>query len=534
MKSRIIVFGLLTLLSVGMVSTPITTGLAEPVAGAASQNVDTSRSQRRVPAERTFCGTAGPKEAEAALEARSQTGRQNETQGDVQAFSHTSSGTIPVYFHVIRQGAGWDNGDVPEHILDEQINVLNRSFAGQTGGAATSFQFVKAGVDRTTNATWFAMGIDSAAERDAKRVLHVGGPDVLNFYTIGRNDPVLPYAWATFPEDFRSNPANDGVVVPFMLLPGERSLPQFNGGDIGVHEVGHWLGLLHTHQGGCTGDDGVADTPQHREQARNDGVVGECPPDGVIDTCPALPGFDPIHNFMQSSSDTCKYEFTLGQASRMDQRYREYRQPVVTPTASIAWVQPSEFTWGPPNTMTVAGYAQDGFGNVQMVWRDLTTAGPWNTVPWEAIPDPATHTWSNTIDSPYRCHDYEVYVNYSGIRSAPFIYRGLLSGYCNESVRIIWIQPYQPGGVGSPGSLIVAGSAENAPGYPVHMWYRDVTAGGPWILHPYAPLTDPNNIWLNEIPNANYFHVYEVQVTYDVVTSAVCTYAGHNSISWCQ
>lgn len=53
-------------------------------------------------------------------------------------------------------------------------------------------------------------------------------------------------------------------------------------------------------------------------------------------------------------------------------------------------------------------------------------------------------------------------------------------------------------------------------------------------VNPYAPVTDSNNIWMNEIPNANYFHVYEVQVTYDVVSSLVCTYAGQNSISWCQ
>ena len=87
--------------------------------------------------------------------------------------------------------------------------------------------------------------------------------------------------------------------------------------------------------------------------------------------------------------------------------------------------------------------------------------------------------------------------------------------------------------MGTPGSLIVAGSAEGAPGYRVHMWYRDVTANTGWTLHPYAPVTDSNNIWMNEIPNANYFHVYEVQVTYDVATSAVCSYAGQNSISWC-
>lgn len=29
-----------------------------------------------------------------------------------------------------------------------------------------------------------------------------------------------------------------------------------------IHEIGHWLGLSHVHEGGCAGTDGVADTSQ--------------------------------------------------------------------------------------------------------------------------------------------------------------------------------------------------------------------------------------------------------------------------------
>jgi subtilisin family serine protease len=98
-------------------------------------------------------------------------------------------------------------------------------------------------------------------------------------------------------------------------------------------------------------------------------------------------------------------------------------------TASIAWIQPAENSWGPPGTLTVAGYAANGTGGVQLVWRergDNGVWGPWTTVAWQPTPSADT-TWSNTISSgnpTNKCHHFDAYVNYSGVTSAVFRYTG--------------------------------------------------------------------------------------------------------------
>ena len=165
------------------------------------------------------------------------------------ALRGAGSVTIPVHFHVINNGSA---GNISDSQITQQIAVLNAAFAG------TPFSFVLVDVWRTTNAAWYVMSPGSAAEAQAKAALRKGGAGTLNIYSANPGGGLL--GWATFPQNYARSPANDGVVILYASVPGGSAAP-YNLGDTATHEVGHWLGLYHTFQGGCAASgDQVSDT----------------------------------------------------------------------------------------------------------------------------------------------------------------------------------------------------------------------------------------------------------------------------------
>jgi hypothetical protein len=220
-----------------------------------------------------------------------------------------TGGVINVYVHVIRRGTGTSNGDVPDSMINNQISVLNSAYA------ATGWSFTLVSIDRTTNSSWFTMGPGTSAERQAKTALRRGTADDLNIYTASPGGGLL--GWATFPSDYSSDPIDDGIVILHSSMPGGSAAP-YNLGDTATHEVGHWMGLYHTFQGGCSrNNDQVSDTPAERSPAFG------CPTGR--NTCPSA-GSDPIRNFMDYTDDSCMNTFSAGQDSRMDSHYTTYRQ----------------------------------------------------------------------------------------------------------------------------------------------------------------------------------------------------------------
>ena len=215
---------------------------------------------------------------------------------------------VPVYVHVMRDNNG--NGDVTDQQIRDQVKVLNDTFGGtESGEAANSgFTFTLKGIDRWNDDTWHRDNQSNAY----RKLTRQGGADALNIWLVDFKFLGI----ATYPWDYKTQGAWDGIRVLYSSLPGGTET-NYNMGKTATHETGHWLGLYHTFENGCkkNGDE-VDDTPAQLTAARG------CP-EGQ-DSCPA-PGLDPIHNYMDYSRDYCYNQFTPGQAARMVDMWAAYR-----------------------------------------------------------------------------------------------------------------------------------------------------------------------------------------------------------------
>lgn len=253
-----------------------------------------------------------------------------------------STYTIPVVVHIIH-----NNG--PENIPNTQvfnaIQQLNDAFANSgvyqdTNGVNTNIQFCLAQQDENGN---FTDGIDRVVSPLTNLTVET---DDIALKNLSRWDPTR-YLNIWIVNSITSLSAGPGVAG-YAYLPSQHGMPEdgivneasyfgttTDDSKVLFHEVGHYLGLYHTFEGGCTNNncqndgDRVCDTPPDQSMAAVScsNPLNTCTSD--VNDLSANNPFRPIangglgdqpdqmENYMDYGFQTCQRLFTSGQSNRM-------------------------------------------------------------------------------------------------------------------------------------------------------------------------------------------------------------------------
>jgi hypothetical protein len=224
---------------------------------------------------------------------------------------------IPCVVHVIRDSAG-NLGDIPESRVISGIRILNEDFqalAGTNGSNGTDCQveFYLAefdpdgqptnGITFSNNTTWYNDG------GNYYNTLAWDPNKYLNIYTntASGNLGYVPF----LPANGSVGSLSDRVVVLWESYgEGAPIGPPYNLGRTLTHEVGHYLGLNHTFNGGC--DSGSCSNS-------GDLICDTSPQNSATFGCngSSCSGVVPDDNYMDYSDDQCMEKFTPDQSRRM-------------------------------------------------------------------------------------------------------------------------------------------------------------------------------------------------------------------------
>ncbi len=285
-----------------------------------------------------FCGTQSPRQDEARaiellLNEYKKSGRFRELA------SRTTPINIPVYVHIIRSDDG-TQGNVQLSDVEASVQALNTAFLNR-------FTFTLMNVQYVNNSNWFFSSFTTPnTELEMRQILHVGGRSTLNIYSVNLSTFTYGgygyFPWEIYP---LGRGVLDGVTLKYNNFSHPIGRPA-----VTPHEVGHWLGLLHTFQGECSAlNDYVTDTPAERS-----------PTACVQDSCPSLPGTDLIDNYMgyrapMGCISPTSNIFTQGQWDRMLAMYGMLRSEL-GPNAFSIWTYSLTRPFGGTQPMQIPVY----------------------------------------------------------------------------------------------------------------------------------------------------------------------------------
>jgi len=355
--------------------------------------------------------------------------------------------TIPVVVHVVHNGEAIGVGaNISDAQVLSQIQVLNEDFRRMVGsngenshpdGADVNVQFCLAqqtpdgcitnGINRidmsATSTSWSGPGGNTDTILKPATIWDVS--KYMNMWSVNFTDSDL-LGFAQFP----GGPATtDGVVAGYQFFgsdddPNVTISGDFNLGRTMTHEVGHYLGLYHTFQGGCAesgGGDFCTDTPAVASSSSNSSTCNT-----GNDSCPTpIDTPDMVENYMDYSQDSCMNVFTNDQKTRVTFTITDLANRPTTLTSNACTPLPSVnddasveiegvsvaecaynvttsvriTNWG-SNTLTsaVISYDEDGGVSSNYNWSGSLANGEYEVVSLPSIlSTPGSHNFNASI-----------------------------------------------------------------------------------------------------------------------------------------
>jgi hypothetical protein len=250
----------------------------------------------------------------------------------------TTTYKIPVVIHIIHTGELVGEGfNYSMERIESQIRTLNEDFRRKKAtpgfnahpdGEDSQIEFVLAQIDPEGNPTDGIVRVDRNLTRppsgisdfitlcskysywDPERYLNIWCMDV-GLHGIYTGKSSFPVSDLHGLPTQRADAAGDGIFINAINFgQGETTIPNLDMGRTLTHEMGHFLGLLHTFgpAGSCSYSDYCNDTPPISSPTY--GCPSEKP--AACDGRPAM-----SENYMDYSYDRCMNIFTKDQVARM-------------------------------------------------------------------------------------------------------------------------------------------------------------------------------------------------------------------------